>query len=68
MLNLSTLEELYELTDQQSISSLIRMHRLRWLGHLARQVPDTPSYQRSLPMVCPPTIESGQAFTKRGLR
>jgi hypothetical protein len=50
MLNLSTLdhvsnEELYRLTDQQSISSLIRMHRLRWLGHLARQAPHTPAHQ-----------------------
>ncbi len=43
MLNLSTQdhvsnEELYRLTDQQSISSLIRMHRLTWLGHLARRL------------------------------
>jgi hypothetical protein len=47
MLNLSTLDhvsndELYRLADQQSISSLIRMHRLRWLGHLARQAHPRP--------------------------
>jgi hypothetical protein len=68
MLNLSTLdhvsnEELYRLTDQQSNSSLIRMHRLRWLGHAKpRTLPPTSC---SLPMVYPPTIELGQAFTKR---
>jgi hypothetical protein len=40
-----TNEELYAASGQPAISDLLRTHRLRWLGHVARQPATAPTQQ-----------------------
>jgi hypothetical protein len=40
-----TNEEVYALTQQPAIATMLRRHRLRWLGHLARQPGGSPLLQ-----------------------
>jgi hypothetical protein len=40
-----TNEHLHSITEQPPISSLLRCHRLRWLGHVARQKTREPTMQ-----------------------
>jgi hypothetical protein len=38
-------EQLYSESEQPAISTLLRCHRLRWLGHVARQAVTSPTFQ-----------------------
>lgn len=38
-------QELYTRTEQPAMPDMLRLHRLRWLGHLAREPDESPLLQ-----------------------
>lgn len=62
-------EELYELTGMQQISAVLRKHRMRWLGHVAR-MPDTAVTKKLLFAKAPAVLvgEGGWWSTGEGSR